>query len=237
MDRANNNISDIEFEKKLQQHYDDKRQPVTRSLDKICELVREMVSDSKVQQLVDRFGFCITNVSWEDNSRDKSSIYGPCVSDMTLLVGQFQMPLIRSPNFTDLSWDVKMEKIPLVVGNENGVNLHVITLTEYLQNFSNYLHNSSGFKFPHKSLHASRDTHVLMSAQACFLPVPFGSEVEFNVALFNFQSSVGNPAVLAIVATAKGTSAHIIDSANGRSGQKLFFNKNGKKKPFCCTKT
>lgn len=36
-----------------------------------------------------------------------------------------------------------------------------------------------------------------------------GQETSFNVALYNYQSTRENPAVLAIVATSKGTSAQV----------------------------
>jgi hypothetical protein len=57
--------------------------------------------------------------------------------DMTLVVEgstrDYQMPIIRYPNYTDLTWDVAMEKIPIVVGNEVNGPLHTINLKEYLQ--------------------------------------------------------------------------------------------------------
>jgi len=63
------------------------------------------------------------------------------------------------------------------------------------------------------------------------LPVPKdGGEAKFNVAIFNYQSSKNNPAVLAIVANEKGTSAQIVDNVG--EGQKLYFNDNGQRCPF-----
>lgn len=57
--------------------------------------------------------------------------------DMTLVVEgsrrDYQMPIIRYPNYTDLTWDVAMEKIPIVVGNEVNGPLHTINLKEYLE--------------------------------------------------------------------------------------------------------
>jgi len=61
-----------------------------------------------------------------------------------------------------------------------------------------------------------------------FLPVPkLGGDSKFNVAIFNYQSSPGHPAVLAIVANSQGTSAQIVDG-----NQKLYFNKNGQRCSF-----
>jgi hypothetical protein len=70
-----------------------------------------------------------------------------------------------------------------------------------------------------------------MSSQACFLPVPKdGGEAKFNVNIFNYQSRKNNPAVLAIVASEKGTSAQILECTSG--GQKIYFNDNGKRCAF-----
>jgi hypothetical protein len=40
-----------------------------------------------------------------------------------------------------------------------------------------------------------------------------GGEAKFNVNLYNYQSRTGDPAVLAIVATAQGTSAQIVNAS------------------------
>merc|ERR1719384_2188389 len=72
------------------------------------------------------------------------------------------------------------------------------------------------------------DSHVIMSSQACFLPIIRSEETKFNVALYNYQSSEKNPALLVIVSTAKGASAQIIE---GRE-QYLLFNHNGKNADF-----
>jgi hypothetical protein len=82
------------------------------------------------------------------------------------------------------------------------------------------------------------DSHVLVSAQAAFLPVPPQGKAEFNPVLFNYQSYAGDPAVLVIVATREGTSATIIDNvrdafpAGFSWGQRLFFNQNGQRASF-----
>ncbi len=88
------------------------------------------------------------------------------------------------------------------------------------------------------SLLAERDSHVLVSAQAAFLPVPELGKAEFNPVIFNYQSYQGDPAVLTIVATREGTSATIIDNVRdafptGFSwGQRLFFNQDGERASY-----
>ena len=80
-----------------------------------------------------------------------------------------------------------------------------------------------------------RDARVLVSAQACFLPVPKQGEAVFNPVLFNYQSEKKNPGVLTILATREGTSATIIDNARDAFetgsvwGQRLFYNLHGQR--------
>jgi len=175
----------------------------------------------------------VTNVTWEDTARSKNSSWGPNISDMTLVTEGRQLPVIRSPNYSDLTWDVPIEKIPLIVGNEIGSVKYAVDLKEYLKNFKSYLHKPSDWKGSKSSLYADRDSHVIMSAQSCFLPIPKGHEAKFNVALFNYQSQPDDPAILAIIATSKGTSAQVITNGGGwGSGQNLYFNDNGKKCSF-----
>ncbi|RUS13950.1 hypothetical protein BC938DRAFT_477598, partial [Jimgerdemannia flammicorona] len=147
-------------------------------------------------------------------------------------------------------------QIPLVVGNESGSPLTSISLADFLRDIPKYT------GLPNSLFAPNRDSHALVSAQACFLPVPppqqpvsfFGggvttttpsttahttfSTTDFHVQLYNYQSQPNNPAVLVIVATSKGTSAQL---AEGRplnlfgghtNGQKLWFNNNGKKCSF-----
>ena len=63
-----------------------------------------------------RRGLDVVNVMWEDTGRAEGSALGPNISDFTLQVRQRQengqwlsglMPVIRFPNFTDRTGDVK----------------------------------------------------------------------------------------------------------------------------------
>merc|ERR1719242_2987965 len=187
-------------------------------------------------------------VSWEDCARNKGSSWGPCISDITLRVNQSCMPVIRQPNFSDKTWDVKMKDIPIVIGNHTPneqEELQTISLSAYLEHFSDFMTNDHfrnkddglnmlnvlGFKKKGINLLSSKengDSHVIMSSQACFLPIIKGDETKFNVALYNYQSEAKNPALLVIVSTAKGASAQIIEGKE----QYLLFNHNGKKADF-----
>jgi len=198
--------------------------------------VTDMVSwDSEASKLAKRAGLSVNMVSWEDCARNKGSCWGPCISDMTLRVNGSCMPVIRRPNYSDTTWDVKMQHIPIVVGNHSAneaERLQTISLSDYLSNFGDFMTNDQ-LKGRAKGINLlspkeNADSHVIMSSQCCFLPIVQGEETKFNVALFNYQSRPKNPAVLVIVSTSKGASAQIIE---GRE-QHLLFNKNGKKADF-----
>jgi hypothetical protein len=207
-----------------------------------------MVGDAEAQRLAAMYGLQILNVTWEDTGRYYNSAVGPNISDMTIQVGyehpesrQFElalMPVIRYPNFADRSADISPDRFYLLVGNEKDGTLRRVSLTEYLGHFREYLSDPESWAGEERSLLAERDTHVLVSAQAAFLPIPQGGRAEFNPVIFNYQSYAGDPAVLAIVATREGTSATIIDNVrdafpSGFSwGQRLFFNQNGERASF-----
>lgn len=204
-----------------------------------------MVSDPHAQRLAARRGLQVLNVTWEDTGRYKGSAVGPNISDMTIQVqvqdprtneySLFCMPVIRYPNFSDISADLSPDKFYLLAGNERGGPLRRVTLREFLRDVRRYLTRRESWKGRGTSLLARRDTHVLVSAQACFLPVPRHGTAQFNPVLFNYQSYGGDPAVLTILATREGTSVTVIDNKRdafraGRTwGQRLFFNQSGER--------
>ncbi|MBX3168821.1 MAG: hypothetical protein KF760_15505 [Candidatus Eremiobacteraeota bacterium] len=203
-----------------------------------------MVGDARAQKAAASHGLQILNLTWEDTGRYANSSVGPNISDMTLQVIDGDrltlMPVIRFPNFADKSADLRPENFHLLVGNEDGRNLHKVNLKEYLGHFREYLHAPNSWKGRDQSLLAERDTHVLVSAQACFLPIPQQGSARFNPVLFNYQSYEGNPAVLSLVCTREGTSATIIDNTRDKAGaawgQRLFFNQDGQRAGFTGTR-
>lgn len=143
------------------------------------------------------------------------------------------MPVIRTPNFSDITTDIDPRDFTLLVGNQTGGSLKRVSLYDFLSTPTRFLSKPSSWLGHHKELLSSRDSKVLVSAQACFLPVPREGLATFNPVLFNYQSMSGDPAVLTILATREGTSTTIIDNkrdafAEGSSwGQRLFHNNNG----------
>jgi hypothetical protein len=219
---------------------------MTEGYEDVIRRTEKMVHDRAAQGLARQHGLQILNLTWEDTARFKGSAVGPNISDMTIQVqrpvpgtGRFEltcMPVIRYPNFSDLSADVPMDQLFVLVGNEKGRPLEKVTLRQLLGDLRRHLHAPGSWKGGRTSLLAeARDSHVLASAQACFLPVPPGGVAEFNPVLFNYQSRKGDPAVLTILATREGTSITVIDNqrdafAAGRSwGQRLFFNQSGQR--------
>ncbi len=200
--------------------------------------VVNMTRDARLSDRIRKLGLDIVNVTWEDTARTPGSCWGTNISDMTLQVHHPDrpdqkelLPVIRYPNFTDKTGDVPLELIKIKVGNEKGEAPQVITLEEYLTNLSQYLSNQTKFHAENQPLITKKDTHVLVSAQACFLPIPQEGKCSFNPVLFNYQSRSENPAVLAILISTEGSSATIIDNDHDLAswGQNLYFNNNGQK--------
>lgn len=202
-----------------------------------------MVSNREAREYAKRVGLEVLNITWEDTGRYKGSSVGPNISDMTIQVGtenprtgDFEvraMPVIRFPNFSDVTTDIDPQSFTLLVGNEKGRRLKRVSLYDFLGNLRKYLTDESSWKGNGTSLLAPRDEKVLVSAQACFLPVPKQGIAEFNPVLFNYQSYEKNPAVLTILSSREGTSVTVIDnkrdafSTGAVWGQRLFHNENG----------
>lgn len=204
------------------------------------ELTKAMVDDPAAQAIARRERLTVLNVTWEDTGRFKGSSVGPNISDMTISVvadepvrASHRMPVVRYPNFEDKSADLPLKAFRVLVGNEKGGRLESVKLGKVLGDLRRYLHDPGTWKGSGRSLLAPRDEKVLVSAQACFLPVPRSGAAEFNPVLFNYRSYPGDPAVLALVATREGTSVTVIENKDGRGhGTTLWFNENGKRARF-----
>lgn len=209
-----------------------------QSFKTVMKRVTSMTHDSILLDRIRKLGLNIVNVMWEDTARTPGSSWGPNISDMTLQVRypdhlnkKELLPVIRYPNFTDKTGDVPLELIKIKVGNEKGETPRVVTLQEYLTNLSQYISYPTEFHAENQPLLTEKDTHVLVSAQACFLPIPQQGKCSFNPVLFNYQSRSENPAVLAILISTEGSSATVIDNTHDLAnwGQNLYFNNNGQK--------
>ncbi len=207
------------------------------SFDDVIHEVESMVWDAAANQMVRDEGLSLVNVTWEDTGRYKGSVWGPNISDMTIGVRDrtgalHPMPVIRFDNFHDRTADLDPDRFYLRTGNEDGRRLRATRLTDLLRDVRSYLHDPDSWRGRGSSLWASRDTHVLVSAQACFLPIPAWGGATFTPVLYNYQSYPGNPAVLTIVATREGTSVQVVQNEGGYLSEVLTFNEDGERAPF-----
>ncbi len=220
--------------------------PIPRS-DDVVAAVAAMAGTERTVALFRGKGLEVLNLTWEDTGRWAGSSVGPNISDLTIQVlghGQRRgfsgcMPVVRMPNFADISCDVQIDNLKVLVGNQRGAALEAVSLRTYLERFREFQHSPTGYL--EGSLLADRDRQVLTSAQACFLPVPSGGKASFAPVLFNYQSRPGAPAVLVILATPEGTSAQVIEndamaSAGVAHGQRLFHNADGQRTALTATR-
>jgi hypothetical protein len=228
------------------------------SYTQVVERVAGMVRDSDLAARVTRRGLNLVNVTWEDTGRAWGSALGPNITDFTLQVRHAAamrssvepwfadhqlgpptrwettlMPVIRPPNFTDVTGDVPSDRFFVRVGNASHQSLTTVPLADLIRDLGKY---ASSDQLAHVDLSAPRDTHYLVSAQALFLPIPKRGASEFNPVLFNYQSAPGSPAVLAILATREGTSVAVIENhpedQGVHWGQELYFNAAGQRAYF-----
>jgi hypothetical protein len=215
--------------------------------DAVVHRVADMVSDGEAQALASRHGLQLLNVLWEDTGRWQGSSVGPNISDVTIEVVSGNgagrtlalMPVLRFPNFSDRTADVRLDRVFLRVGNERKAGEEkAITLRDFLAEPGRWLSSPDAGRIKGGSLLAPRDTHALVSAQAAFLPVPKEGKATFHPVIFNYQSTAGHPAVLTLLVTRQGTSLTVVDNARdtvsggGSWGQRLFFNAGGERAPL-----
>lgn len=182
------------------------------SVSAINTLVSNIVQSKPTQDLLHAHGLTAYKIAWEDTGRSKNSCLGPNISDMSLLArgtsesryesADVLMPVIRRPNFSDVTDDVPIDAFKV---NYKG---SLVTLEQLLKDLGVY---------------DKRDSVVLTSSQCCVLPVESGKKTQFTVQLCNYQSSRSEPAVLTILASKNGTSVQVLDSANTQ----LFFDDHG----------
>lgn len=219
----------------------------------VIQRVVSMPNDGDLHVRAAKLGLDVMNVMWEDTGRAAGSSLGPNISDLTLQVREqtahglqtHLLPVIRHPNFSDKTADVPADKLWVRVGNHHAhgdgedvdtSTLKAVPLTHLLANLGSFLSDPQSLKGSGDFL-AERDTHVLVSAQHVFVPLPMQGKAEFNPVLFNYQSAPESPAVLTLLVTRQGTSATIIENRPGDQtlqgwGQQLYFNKGGEKTVF-----
>ncbi len=208
--------------------------------------VENMPFDRNLISRAGRHGLDVVNVTWEDTGRNLGSSSGPNISDLTLQVREplpgggtqtHLLPVLRYPNFNDKTADIRTDKLWVRVGNQTRAGrIETVPLSEVLKNLKWYLSDPQSLPGS-GDVSAARDTHVLVSAQHVFMPLPKSGKAEFTPVFYNYQSSPGAPAVLTLLVTRQGTSATIIENYDGDQsyqqwGQQLFFNNKGQRTTF-----
>jgi hypothetical protein len=177
-----------------------------------------MLSNTINNRLLESYGYKLQTISWEDTARTKNSCWGPNISDMTLkLKSGERMPMIRKPNFVDVTYDVDISKFKLPLHNIGVKN--IVSLKEYLKDINKYVDNPNV-----SSMLLDRDEKILTQVQTCVLQhKPEEKQVEFTVNIYNYQTKKENPKVLVILVSKNGTSTQVLTDERD-----LYFNDNSK---------
>ncbi|TVR03483.1 MAG: hypothetical protein EA398_05005 [Deltaproteobacteria bacterium] len=222
------------------------RRPAPPPFSEVIRRVTAMPGDADLRRRANLRGLNVLNVLWEDTGRSAGSALGPNISDVTLQVfdggsgnrrQSHLLPVLRFPNFTDRTADIPLDHFQVRVGNHRGGgSLRTASLREVLEDIRPFLSNPRHMDGDGRLL-ADRDTHVLVSAQHVFLPIPARGEASFSPVIFNYQSAPGNPAVLVLLVTRQGLSATVVENRRGEQtrqghGQQLFFNAGGERALF-----
>jgi len=219
--------------------------------------------DSVTRQLVStlsnqaRYPLQLETLFWNKYSKLRKKAHGGCVTDQTLLINNTRMPFIRKPNYTESTWNVNINLIPVTLPantkpadstSTTSTKQQPISLRDYLAHFDDYITRKPSTSTSSSSstaddskerdtnkpaianlLSADRDNTVLMNTQACFLPIDQSADsTSFSLATLNWKTGLRNPACLYIVSTMYGTSAVVIEG----NFQKVLFNNHGKNDLF-----
>jgi len=170
--------------------------------------MKEFLVSPENKRLLENEHLTVTKVSWDDVSRDNNSNVGSNVSDITLKIDDYLMPIIRYNNMSDITVDFTDKEFPIP--------------KEYLMHLNKYVSTDQ----ENLNLWSDKDKTFLVSAQACILPLRNGN-VEFVPNLFNYQSQNNQPAILAITVSKGGISTQVV--TNERN---LYFDDNGVAKTY-----
>ncbi len=198
----------------------------------VADIVVGMIQDRTIQDLLHANGLVMQMVSWEDTARFKNSCIGPNISDMTLVADNRNMPVIRRPNYSDITCDRNISNFYVTVGNENKSPFSMadtyrrIPLSDYLNNLGTYT-NINPIYLDTSTLMAQPDEVILCSSQICLLPLK-SNTVEFNTRIYNYQSQADNYQVLIVISSAQGTSCGVVNATD----TDIYFNNHGQATRF-----
>lgn len=213
---------------------------------------------SPAREAAERHGLDITSVSWDDPSRvGTNSPWGANIIDSSLSVemadaktGQTAsalMPIVRQPNFEDVTADIDMDNFKINVGNAQGEPLRQISLRQALEQPWQLMTDPE--KWPIRDdagnkvgLYADgTDNQALVAAQSSLLPVSKeGGQATFTPSAYSYTSYKHEdhgpqPTVLTLMVTREGTSMEILgddEDTVGYGADRLHFNDNGERAPL-----
>jgi hypothetical protein len=195
--------------------------------DKAFDYVANFANNKTIADLTRRYRLSIihtTNASVPLDAAD------PCTKDVSIYVFRYKstsgahIPMLRKDSPPDFSRDRNISDFSALVGNEKGKKLTKISMEDYLKNIGNYIGN-----IDQNGIFEPRDNTVQVNMQYGILPCK--KSVEFVPQLFNYHANPENPATLAITVSKDGTSTEIVT----KEKQRLYFNSNGRAKPFTLT--
>eukprot|EP01083_Nonionella_stella_P101924 289539_1 len=216
----------------------------------VTDISQSAQKDSRTAQLVSTLSnqsghpLELGPLFWNKYSKLRVKAWGGAVTDQTLLINNQRMPIIRKANYSESTWPVSIDTIPITVGNESKdefAQKSVISLREYLSSINQYISSKDSKgkdtedekESPTKSVRkvsllAASDSTVVMNTQCCLMPVNPSGCTSFTMATMNWKAGLKNPSCLYIVSTVHGTSSVVVEG----NFQKIYFNKNGRKSPF-----
>jgi hypothetical protein len=180
-------------------------------------------NDSALVEQFKRYNLCLEFVKGEDKS---SKSEGPNMSDITIDIGNISFPIINTNIFRSPYLSMSINRFTVSVGNEKPITEAImkrISFIEYIQDLNKYISsNIIG------SMLIPRDEIIITSVQTSILP-DIAEKIHFNIRIHNYEYNKTDPAVLVITASSQGTSAQLVTEYR----QKIYFNANGKRSPFC----
>ena len=82
------------------------------------EMIKKIKSITQLKQRAESYGLSIVTTSWNDCSRFNESNWGNCVADLNIRVDNFNMPIVKKPNFADITCDRRIDDFKVTVGNQ-----------------------------------------------------------------------------------------------------------------------
>lgn len=202
-------------------------------MEDVLSTITKIIDDPSKRTSLSSAGLEVSGWSLEDSSFQKYSVYGDNITSLSLSVCRDNMchimPVIRHVKYIEKTCHIPVSNFILQVGQSNET-LKSITLNSMLEHWQDFLFDKQSID-PGSSkslLEGKGDSHAVVSAQACLLPMEPNSG--FYPYIYNYKSYYNCPGVLCITSSTQGTNITI--SGRDADDHKLYSNANGKRAPF-----